>query len=34
VLAEDESAALQEFHARVLEEIDDDADGPVASVED
>jgi len=30
VLAEDESAVLQEFHQRVLEELDDDGVGPVA----
>ena len=30
VLAEDESAVLQEFHQRVLEEIDDDGVDPVA----
>jgi ATP-dependent Lhr-like helicase len=29
VLAEDESAVLQEFHERVMEEIGDDAPGPV-----
>ena len=33
VLAEDESAVLQEFHQRVLEEIDDEADGDGALAE-